>query len=77
MTTYSYNADRIRRELAVRAMTIEDLAAKSGLGRSTLWYWLSGGKRPRPATAKAVADALGIPLEELVIEVNGADRAAS
>ena len=41
------------------------LAARAGLGYTTLWYLEAGRRRPSPSTVARLAAALGIPADAL------------
>lgn len=47
-----------------RGWTQEELAEAAGVGRSTIIRWEKGETRPEPQQLRAVANVLGIPLEE-------------
>lgn len=51
--------------LLKRGMTQSDLARASGLGRDSISGYVRGRNLPEPKSAKAIADALGITVEEL------------
>lgn len=44
------------------------LATTAGISESALWRIETGRQLPRPATAKAIATALGVPLAKLLVE---------
>jgi transcriptional regulator with XRE-family HTH domain len=48
-----------------RGMTQSDLARASGLGRDSISGYVRGRNLPEPKSAKAIADALGVTVEEL------------
>ena len=49
-----------------RGYTLKKLAAKSGITYTTINYWENGRGYPNLVPLMAVADALGISLDELV-----------
>lgn len=61
-----YRDDLIRAAQAAQNLTDEQLAEKSGIGRTTISFVTNGkAKDPRISTLKAIADALGLKLEDL------------
>lgn len=58
--------DLIRQERERRGLTYEEMAASSGLHRTTVGLYERGERGPTIEAALQVADALGIPLSELV-----------
>lgn len=48
-----------------RAMTIEELAKKTGMSTQTIVNIERHGNMPRPSTISRLAEALGITLEQL------------
>lgn len=54
--------------MARRGMTQTELAARIGLGQSAVSMLLSGQRNPRMDTLKAIADAMGVSVAELVSE---------
>ena len=56
-----------RRELAVREWTAAEFARRSRLSPSTVGKWLRGERLyPTGASAQAIADALGVPIDEVL-----------
>jgi transcriptional regulator with XRE-family HTH domain len=51
--------------LLKRGMTQSDLARASRLGRDSISGYVRGRNLPEPKSAKALADALGVTIEEL------------
>ena len=51
--------------LIKRGMTQSDLARASGLGRDSISGYVRGRNLPEPTSAKALADALGVTVEDL------------
>ncbi|MHB1004079.1 MAG: helix-turn-helix domain-containing protein [Chloroflexota bacterium] len=49
-----------------------ELARKAGISINTLYRIEAGMHKPRPATIRKIAEALGIPPEELVTSDNTA-----
>jgi len=66
----TWDLDRIAFEQAAKGLTTTGLAMKAGVSQPTICLILSGGGTT-PKTMKKVADALRIPLAELVIPVGG------
>ena len=62
-----YRADKIRAYQAAKQLTDKELAAKAGLGRTTVSL-LSNGKLPDPrlSTLEAIANALDTTVADLV-----------
>lgn len=58
--------DRVQQERNERGWTMTTLAKRSGVDRVTISRWRDSTGQPSPAKVKAVADALGIPHEELL-----------
>ena len=58
--------DLIRQERERRGLTYEEVAASSGLHRTTVGLYERGERGPTIEAALQIADALGIPLSELV-----------
>ena len=52
--------ERLREALRKNNIRQVDLANKLGIEKSTISNYLSGRYEPRPATRKAIADALGV-----------------
>lgn len=58
-------SENIKYYLNKRGLTQADLAARVGLGQSTIAEWYYGRKYPRPSNMQAIADALGVYLSDL------------
>ena len=56
----------VRKERERQGMTLEDLAALCGSGFSALSKVERGGRAPSLRLALAIADALGVPVTDLV-----------
>ncbi len=57
---------RIAKRLEKLRMSVDDLAAKTGVNRQTIYDMMSGEtKEPRPSTLRKVAEGLGTTREEL------------
>jgi transcriptional regulator with XRE-family HTH domain len=63
----------LRRLRSERSMTVETLAERSGVSNRTIVYIEAGGANPRLDIVEAIAQALGIPVSDLL----SAERAAS
>ncbi len=59
---------RIRALRARRALSLTDLSEMSGIGRVTINRIENGKQRPHPRTVRALAEALGVDVEELTSE---------
>lgn len=55
--------NRLRRE---RGLTLAQVADKLEVSKPTVWAWEKGKARPLPERTAAIADALGVSVEELV-----------
>jgi transcriptional regulator with XRE-family HTH domain len=53
---------------AERGLTLLEVAAKAGIGRDTLSYIEQGRRHPSMPTLKKIADAYGVPVEDLIEE---------
>jgi transcriptional regulator with XRE-family HTH domain len=63
------NGAKIRRERQLAGLTLQNLADRSGVSQSRLSSVENGrGGSLRPPTLKAVAEALGLTVADLVIE---------
>lgn len=58
-------SENLKYYLNKRGLTQADLAAKLGLGQSTIAEWYYGRKYPRPNNMQAIADVLGVYLSDL------------
>jgi DNA-binding XRE family transcriptional regulator len=58
-------ADTLTRLLAENQLTQAELARRVGVGQSAISMMLSRKCRPQPKTLGKLADALGVPVEEL------------
>jgi transcriptional regulator with XRE-family HTH domain len=63
-----YNIARIQRERVLRGWTKAKLAEVIGKDPSTISLIENGDINGNPGTIKAIAEALGVPMEELLIE---------
>jgi transcriptional regulator with XRE-family HTH domain len=59
-------AGRVRAERERRGWTLEVLADRASMGISTLWRLENGRSGSSLAYAARIADALGLPLDDLV-----------
>lgn len=64
-------AQRINRGLSVQAF-----ADKFDVSKQTVWSWEKGDYRPRPATAKKIADYFGCKVTDIWPVKNGDEVAA-
>lgn len=61
----------LRTLLGEVGMTQKELAAKSGVGKTTIGELVSGrSKSPSFANAKRIADAMGVPLQQFADNVD-------
>ena len=58
--------NRARREAG---LTLDDVAARLGVSKPTVWAWEKGKAKPRPERMNAIADVLRMPLAELSVNV--------
>ena len=58
-------SENLKFYLEKRDLTQADLAARLGLGQSTIAEWYYGRKYPRPQNMQLIADALGIYMSDL------------
>ncbi len=65
---YSYNIEPLARRQAEEGLTYEGLGQKTGLRGNTIRNALMG-RACNPPTIKKIADALGVPMAELVVPV--------
>lgn len=54
-----------------RALTLEELGQKAGVSYNSVWRLEHGKHGARPSTLRKLAEALDIPVEELVGEEVG------
>ena len=59
---------RLRVEVYRQGLRMLDVAKRAGVSAAVLSS-IANGKRCKPATARKIADALSVPLEELFREV--------
>ncbi len=60
----------MRQELKRRDWTAADLARRSGIGTGRISEWMSGHRRPSPASCNVLADAFGVD-PDVVLAVAG------
>ena len=58
--------DTIRALRTAASMTVAELAKKSGIKSRVMLSWERGERVPRVDRAKAVADALGVRVDEIL-----------
>lgn len=59
-------ADRLRKSLRVREVSVQDMADHLGLSRNTVSSWINGRSRPGRPQLLAWADRVDAPLSWLV-----------
>lgn len=57
---------RIRALREARRMSLSALARHAGISKPSLWAWENGKSTPRSKNLQAVADALHVPIEEIL-----------
>ena len=63
---------RLRREAG---LTRRELAARAGLTEKTIWNYETGGLEfAKYGAVRRLAHALGVPMEDLEVEDDGADE---
>ena len=67
MKSLSLDAKKMACEMINREMTIGQMAACSGLSKSTI-STVKSGKRCRPETAQRIAGALGVDVSQIMKE---------
>ncbi len=65
---------RVKALREMRVMERRELAEKSGISYSTLYQIESDRRMARAQTAKRLADALGVPPEELIRRLKVVER---
>lgn len=70
---FGIRLNRLRRE---RAMTLADVADALGVSKPTVWAWEKGKAKPIPERMDAIADALGVPVEELRVSAGTGEAPA-
>ena len=58
--------EAIRALRTAASMTVAELARKSGIKSRVIRSWERGERVPRVDRAKAVADALGVPVDQIL-----------
>jgi transcriptional regulator with XRE-family HTH domain len=66
-TTWRLNTAKVRHAAFDRGLSLRQLAALAGVNERNLQYWMNGEFRPHARSLKKLADAIGIPASELVI----------
>ena len=56
----------IRHQLTKRDWTAADLARRTGVGTGRISEWMSGHRRPNPASCGVLADAFGADLDDVL-----------
>ncbi len=60
--------EKLRRLRKRRALTLEELGQKAGISYNSVWRIEHGKHGARPSTIRKLAAALGVPVEDLVVE---------
>jgi len=60
------NVERLKDLRRRKVLTMEELAARAGVGRGTVWRLEHGVMGAQPRTIRKLAKALGVEPEELV-----------
>jgi transcriptional regulator with XRE-family HTH domain len=55
----------LQQEMTRRKWGHADLANAAGINRQVIWGWINRGKKPTEERLRAVAKALGLPVEEV------------
>jgi transcriptional regulator with XRE-family HTH domain len=62
------DGEKLRRLRERRALSLKDLAARAGIGWVTSWRRETGAvKAVRPSTARKIAEALDVALDDFMI----------
>ena len=61
-----YFSPWLRKQLARREWTPADFARRLHASEGTVSHWLRGERLPRPSSCERIADALGLPYEEVM-----------
>ncbi|MGI8313311.1 helix-turn-helix domain-containing protein [Saccharopolyspora hattusasensis] len=67
MSEYRF-AKWINKQLDRKGWRPADLADQAGIGRSAVSRWINEGYQPNIPNARAAAEALGVPLLEILVE---------
>jgi len=59
-------ARNLYRAIQKRGWTQTDLARHTGIGRDSISHYIAGRNMPGPVNAKRIADALNVPLEQIM-----------
>lgn len=62
---YSFIGNRIRQERKARGFTLEELASAACMNTSFLHYIEKNKKKPSLGMVQRIAEALGVPIEQL------------
>lgn len=62
---YAFIGARIRQERKARGLTLEELSSLVGMNTSFLHYIERNKRKPSLVMVKKIADALGVPLDQL------------
>jgi len=77
MKKYKFNSEMLKNAIGTGDVTVRFLARAAQVSNSTIYNMLEGKYMPQAAVLFAVADALGIPAETLVIAENEDGNAKS
>lgn len=58
----------VRRHMKIRGLTIPMFSKKVGIGTATLSNLLNGKAEPKSSTLIGLADALGVPVMDLIVD---------
>ncbi len=65
-----HEASNLRRLIAGRGLTIEEVAERTGVDRRTIMGMADGTKRPQAGTINRLANGLGVSSDEFFLEPN-------
>ncbi|MET7890637.1 helix-turn-helix domain-containing protein [Streptomyces mirabilis] len=64
----TFNGPRFRDQRRLAGLTVEDIAARVGRSPFSVWGYERGAAVPPIPVADALADAIGLPLERLLVD---------
>jgi len=65
---WQHTGDNLQRLMAERGLSTREVARHTGIDERTLRALSRGQRRPRPLTVHRLAEGLGIPVEELLVD---------